>query len=106
MRRSRCSLRSRLAGVVTALVGLVFGISGGAAEGASTSSSRTPRPLQYILLDFFLPRGMVPPAGSVAGQRRTVFSIFGHALRGRTGKYFLRSLLAYVIASYVLVNQI
>src|SRR3954453_14910103 len=85
-----------LAGVVTALVGLIFGIPAARLKGLYLVIATLAA--QYILLDFFSLAEWFT-GGSVPASAEP-FSIFGYTLRG--DKQYFYVVLAYVIASYVL----
>src|SRR3954466_5375485 len=89
-----------LAGVVTAAVGLIFGLPAARLKGLYLATA--PRAAQYILLDFFA-RAEWFTGGSVPASAEP-FSIFGYTLRG--DKQYFYVVLAYVIASYVLVTNL
>src|SRR6266571_156391 len=82
-----------LAGVVTALVGLIFGIPAARLKGLYLVIATLAA--QYILLDFFS-RAEWFTGGSVPASANP-FSIFGFVLRG--DKQYFYVVLAYVIAS-------
>ena len=89
-----------LAGVVTALVGLIFGIPAARLKGLYLVIATLAA--QYILLDFFS-RAEWFTGGSVPASANP-FSIFGFTLRG--DKQYFYVVLAYVVASYVLVTNL
>src|SRR5712671_4751917 len=89
-----------LAGVVTALVGLVFRIPAARLKGLYLVIATLAA--QYILLDFFS-RAEWFTGGSVPASAEP-FSIFGYALRGDK-KYFY-VVLAYVVVCYLLVTNL
>src|SRR5450755_3086569 len=89
-----------LAGVVTALVGLIFGLPAARLKGLYLVIATLAA--QYILLDFFsradwFSGGSVPASASP-------FSIFGYAFRGDRQYFYV--VLAYVVASYLLVTNL
>jgi len=93
-------LRDPLAGVVTALVGLIFGVPAARLKGLYLVIATLAA--QYILLDFFsradwFSGGSVPASASP-------FSIFGYTLRGDRQYFYV--VLAYVLASYLLVTNL
>src|SRR3954452_17968179 len=89
-----------LAGVVTALVGLIFGIPAARLKGLYLVIATLAA--QYILLDFFS-RAEWFTGGSVPASAEP-FSIFGYTLRG--DKQYFYVVLAYVLASYILVTNL
>ena len=89
-----------LAGVVTALVGLVFGIPAARLKGLYLVIATLAA--QYILLDFFS-RAEWFSGGSVPASAEP-FSIFGYALRGDRQYFYV--VLAYVSSSYILVTNL
>src|SRR3954447_20926722 len=89
-----------LAGVVTAAVGLIFGLPAARLKGLYLAIATLAA--QYILLDFFA-RAEWFTGGSVPASAEP-FSIFGYTLRG--DKQYFYVVLAYVIASYVLVTNL
>ncbi|MGY3468765.1 ABC-type branched-subunit amino acid transport system permease subunit [Bradyrhizobium sp. LM6.11] len=89
-----------LAGVVTALVGLIFGIPAARLKGLYLVIATLAA--QYILLDFFS-RAEWFTGGSVPASANP-FSLFGYTLRGDRQYFYV--VLAYVIASYVLVTNL
>src|SRR5580692_5369966 len=89
-----------LAGVVTAVVGLIFGVPAARLKGLYLVIATLAA--QYILLDFFsradwFSGGSVPASASP-------FSIFGYTLRGDRQYFYV--VLAYVLASYLLVTNL
>src|SRR3979411_2861194 len=86
-----------LAGVVTALVGLIFGVPAARLKGLYLVIATLAA--QYILLDFFS-RADWFSGGSVPASANP-FSIFGYALRGDRQYFYV--VLAYVVVSYLLV---
>src|SRR5258708_29363823 len=88
-----------LAGVVTAAVGLIFGLPAARLKGLYLAIATLAA--QYILLDFFA-RAEWFTGGSVPASAEP-FSLFGYSLRGDK-KYFY-VVLAYVVVSYLLVTN-
>src|SRR5215471_15038166 len=89
-----------LAGVITALVGLIFGVPAARLKGLYLVIATLAA--QYILLDFFsraewFTGGWVPASANP-------FSIFGYTLRGDRQYFYV--VLAYVLASYILVTNL
>jgi branched-chain amino acid transport system permease protein len=89
-----------LAGVITALVGLVFGIPAARLKGLYLVIATLAA--QYILLDFFS-RAEWFSGGSVPASANP-FSIFGYTLRGDRQYFYV--VLAYVLLSYILVTNL
>jgi branched-chain amino acid transport system permease protein len=89
-----------LAGVVTALVGLIFGLPAARLKGLYLVIATLAA--QYILLDFFS-RAEWFSGGSVPASANP-FSIFGYALRGDRQYFYV--VLAYVVVSFVLVTNL
>src|ERR1700710_2582137 len=89
-----------LAGVITALVGLIFGLPAARLKGLYLVIATLAA--QYILLDFFS-RAEWFPGGSVPAMAQA-FSIFGHELRGDRQYFYV--VLAYVVVSYLLVTNL
>src|SRR4030095_3474485 len=89
-----------LAGVVTAAVGLIFGLPAARLKGLYLAIATLAA--QYILLDFFS-RAEWFTRGHVSASANP-FSIFGFALRGDRQYFYV--VLAYVVASYVLVTNL
>lgn len=89
-----------LAGVITAVVGLIFGLPAARLKGLYLVIATLAA--QYILLDFFS-RAEWFSGGSVPAMAKS-FSIFGHEVRGDR-KYFY-VVFAYVIVSYLLVTNL
>jgi branched-chain amino acid transport system permease protein len=89
-----------LAGVVTALVGLIFGLPAARLKGLYLVIATLAA--QYILLDFFS-RAEWFSGGSVPASANP-FSIFGYALRGDRQYFYV--VLAYVLVCYVLVTNL
>ncbi len=89
-----------LAGVVTALVGLIFGVPAARLKGLYLVIATLAA--QYILLDFFS-RADWFSGGSVPASANP-FSIFGYTLRGDRQYFYV--VLAYVVVSFVLVTNL
>ncbi|MGJ4888135.1 branched-chain amino acid ABC transporter permease [Bradyrhizobium sp. HKCCYLRH3099] len=89
-----------LAGVVTALVGLVFGLPAARLKGLYLVIATLAA--QYILLDFFS-RAEWFSGGSVPASANP-FSIFGYTLRGDRQYFYV--VLAYVLVCYILVTNL
>src|ERR1700724_4694219 len=89
-----------LAGVATALVGLIFGVPAARLKGLYLVIATLAA--QYILLDFFS-RAEWFSGGSVPASANP-FSIFGYAFRGDRQYFYV--VLAYVVVSYVLVTNL
>src|SRR6202051_1641446 len=89
-----------LAGVITALVGLIFGVPAARLKGLYLVIATLAA--QYILLDFFS-RADWFSGGSVPASANP-FSIFGYTLRGDRQYFYV--VLAYVVASYLLVTNL
>jgi branched-chain amino acid transport system permease protein len=89
-----------LAGVVTALVGLVFGVPAARLKGLYLVIATLAA--QYILLDFFS-RADWFSGGSVPASANP-FSLFGYALRGDRQYFYV--VLAYLLVSYLLVTNL
>jgi branched-chain amino acid transport system permease protein len=89
-----------LAGVVTALVGLIFGLPAARLKGLYLVIATLAA--QYILLDFFS-RAEWFSGGSVPASANP-FSIFGATLRGDRQYFYV--VLAYVLVSYLLVTNL
>ena len=89
-----------LAGVVTALVGLIFGVPAARLKGLYLVIATLAA--QYILLDFFS-RADWFSGGSVPASANP-FSIFGYTLRG--DKQYFYVVLAYVVVCYLLVTNL
>ena len=84
-----------LAGVVTAAVGLIFGLPAARLKGLYLAIATLAA--QYILLDFFA-RAEWFTGGSVPASAEP-FSIFGYTLRG--DKQYFYVVLAYVVVCYL-----
>src|SRR5713101_5861846 len=89
-----------LAGVVTALVGLIFGLPAARLKGLYLVIATLAA--QYILLDFFS-RAEWFSGGSVPASANP-FSIFGYTFRGDRQYFYV--VLAYVVISYLLVTNL
>jgi len=89
-----------LAGVVTALVGLIFGVPATRLKGLYLVIATLAA--QYILLDFFS-RADWFSGGSVPASANP-FSIFGYALR--VDRQYFYVVLAYVLVCYLLVTNL
>ena len=89
-----------LAGVVTAIIGLIFGLPAARLKGLYLVIATLAA--QYILLDFFS-RAEWFSGGSVPAMANP-FSIFGYTLRGDRQYFYV--VLAYVVASYLLVTNL
>lgn len=89
-----------LAGIITALIGLVFGIPAARLKGLYLVIATLAA--QYILLDFFS-RAEWFSGGSVPASANP-FSIFGYTLRGDRQYFYV--VLAYLLASYILVTNL
>lgn len=89
-----------LAGIVTALVGLIFGVPAARLKGLYLVIATLAA--QYILLDFFS-RAEWFTGGSTPAMANP-FSIFGYVLRGDRQYFYV--VLAYVVVSYLLVTNL
>ncbi|MBN9585472.1 MAG: branched-chain amino acid ABC transporter permease [Afipia sp. 62-7] len=89
-----------LAGVVTALVGLIFGLPAARLKGLYLAIATLAA--QFILLDFFS-RAEWFTGGSVPAMAEP-FSIFGKTVRGDNQYFYV--VLAYVIVCYLLVTNL
>src|ERR1700719_3208805 len=89
-----------LAGVVTALVGLIFGVPAARLKGLYLVIATLAA--QYILLDFFS-RADWFSGGSVPASANP-FSIFGYTFRGDRQYFYV--VLAYLVVSYLLVTNL
>jgi branched-chain amino acid transport system permease protein len=89
-----------LAGVVTALVGLIFGVPAARLKGLYLVIATLAA--QYILQDFFS-RAEWFSGGSVPASANP-FSIFGYTLRGDHQYFYV--VLAYLVISYLLVTNL
>src|SRR5438045_9588322 len=89
-----------LAGVVTALVGLIFGLPAARLKGLYLVIATLAA--QYILLDFFS-RADWFSGGSVPASAKS-FSIFSYELRGDTQYFYV--VVAYLVVSFLLVTNL
>lgn len=89
-----------LAGIVTAIVGLIFGLPAARLKGLYLVIATLAA--QYILIDFFS-RAEWFTGGSVPAMAEP-FSIFGYVLRGDRQYFYV--VLAYVVVSYLLVTNL
>ena len=89
-----------LAGVATALVGLVFGLPAARLKGLYLAIATLAA--QYILLDFFA-RAEWFSGGSVPAMAEP-FSILGYALQGDRQYFYV--VLAYVVVCFLLVTNL
>src|SRR6476646_2586990 len=89
-----------LAGIVTALVGLIFGVPAARLKGLYLVIATLAA--QYILIDFFS-RAEWFSGGSVPASANP-FSIFGYMFRGDRQYFYV--VLAYVVVSYLLVTNL
>ena len=89
-----------LAGVVTALVGLIFGVPAARLKGLYLVIATLAA--QYILLDFFS-RADWFSGGSVPASANP-FSIFGYTFRGDRQYFYV--VLAYLVVSFLLVTNL
>jgi branched-chain amino acid transport system permease protein len=89
-----------LAGVITAIVGLIFGLPAARLKGLYLVIATLAA--QYILLDFFS-RAEWFTGGSVPAMAEP-FSIFGYELRGDRSYFYV--VLAYLVVSYLLVTNL
>ncbi|RED38000.1 amino acid/amide ABC transporter membrane protein 2 (HAAT family) [Rhodopseudomonas thermotolerans] len=89
-----------LAGLVTALVGLLFGLPAARLKGLYLVIATLAA--QYILIDFFS-RAEWFSGGSVPAMANP-FSLFGWVLQG--DKQYFYVVLAYVLVSYILVTNL
>jgi branched-chain amino acid transport system permease protein len=89
-----------LAGVMTALVGLIFGLPAARLKGLYLVIATLAA--QYILLDFFS-RADWFSGGSVPASANP-FSIFGYTFRGDHQYFYI--VLAYLLVSYLLVTNL
>src|SRR3984885_15398920 len=89
-----------LAGLVTAIVGLIFGLPAARLKGLYLVIATLAA--QYILLDFFS-RAEWFSGGSVPASAQP-FSIFGYRLRGDPQYFYV--VLAYVLVSFLLVTNL
>ena len=89
-----------LSGVVTALVGLIFGLPATRLKGLYLAIATLAA--QYILLDFFA-RAEWFTGGSVPSMAEP-FSLFGHVFQGDRQYFYV--VLAYVVVSFLLVTNL
>src|SRR3954470_5775768 len=89
-----------LAALVTALVGLVFGLPAARLKGLYLAIATLAA--QYILLDFFSRAEWF--TGGVVPAVAAPFSIFGFALQGDRQYFYV--VLAYLVISFVLVTNL
>jgi len=89
-----------LAGVITALVGLIFGVPAARLKGLYLVIATLAA--QYILLDFFA-RADWFSGGSVPASANP-FLIFGYTFRGDRQYFYV--VLAYLLVSYLLVTNL
>jgi branched-chain amino acid transport system permease protein len=89
-----------LAGLVTAIVGLVFGLPAARLKGLYLAIATLAA--QYILLDFFSRAEWF--TGGVVPAIAQPFRIFGFTLRGDRQYFYV--VLAYLIVSYLLVTNL
>src|SRR3954465_11580406 len=89
-----------LAGAITALIGLIFGLPAARLKGLYLVIATLAA--QYILLDFFS-RAEWFSGGSVPASANP-FSIFGYTFRGDRQYFYV--VLAYLLVSYLLVTNL
>jgi branched-chain amino acid transport system permease protein len=89
-----------LAGAITALIGLIFGLPAARLKGLYLVIATLAA--QYILLDFFS-RAEWFSGGSVPASANP-FSIFGYTFRGDRQYFYV--VLAYLVVSYLLVTNL
>jgi branched-chain amino acid transport system permease protein len=89
-----------IAGVITAIVGLIFGLPAARLKGLYLVIATLAA--QYILIDFFS-RADWFSGGSVPATAKS-FSIFDYTLRGDRQYFYV--VLAYLVASYLLVTNL
>src|SRR2546429_2970175 len=89
-----------LAGVITALVGLIFGLPAARLKGLYLVIATLAA--QYILLDFFSRADWF--SGGTVPASANPFSIFGYTFRG--DKQYFYVVLTYVVVSYLLVTNL
>src|SRR3979490_964918 len=89
-----------LAGVITALVGLIFGLPAARLKGLYLVIATLAA--QYVLIDFFS-RADWFSGGTVPASAKS-FSIFGYELRGDRQYFYV--VLAYLVVSYLLVTNL
>src|ERR1700716_2099521 len=89
-----------LAGVITALVGLIFGLPAARLKGLYLVIATLAA--QYILLDFFSRADWF--SGGSAPASANPFSIFGYMFRGDRQYFYV--VLAYLVVSFLLVTNL
>jgi len=89
-----------LAGVITALVGLIFGLPAARLKGLYLVIATLAA--QYILIDFFSRADWF--SGGTVPASANPFSIFGYTFRG--DKQYFYVVLTYVVVSYLLVTNL
>src|SRR5215203_2372551 len=89
-----------LAGIVTAAVGLIFGLPAARLKGLYLAIATLAA--QYILLDFFSRAEWF--TGGVVPASAAPFTLFGHALRGDRQYFYV--VLAYTVVCYLLVTDL
>lgn len=89
-----------LAGVVTAIVGLVFGLPAARLKGLYLAIATLAA--QYILLDFFSRAEWF--TGGVVPASAKPFSLFGYTIRGDRNYFYV--VLAYLVICYILVTNL
>jgi branched-chain amino acid transport system permease protein len=89
-----------LAGVATALVGLVFGLPAARLKGLYLAIATLAA--QYILLDFFSRAEWF--SGGVVPASAKPFSLFGYVVRGDQRYFYI--VLAYLVICYLLVTNL
>lgn len=89
-----------LAGIATALVGLVFGLPAARLKGLYLAIATLAA--QYILLDFFSRADWF--TGGVVPASAAPFTLFGYALRGDRQYYYV--VLAYLAICFLLVTNL
>lgn len=89
-----------LAGVVTAVVGLIFGVPAARLKGLYLVIATLAA--QYILLDFFSRADWF--SGGTVPASANPFSIFGYTLRGDRQYFYV--VLAYVLVSFIVVTNL
>src|SRR5712675_1817339 len=89
-----------LAGVITALVGLIFGLPAARLKGLYLVIATLAA--QYILIDFFSRADWF--SGGTVPASANPFSIFGYTFRGDRQYFYV--VLAYMLVSYLLVTNL
>jgi branched-chain amino acid transport system permease protein len=89
-----------LAGIVTALVGLVFGLPAARLKGLYLAIATLAA--QYVLIDFFSRAEWF--TGGVVPAMAAPFSVFGYVLRGDPAYFYV--VLAYLVVSTLLVTNL